>query len=342
MNLIPLIFVVYLAITRINLTSYIGISKKRWRKCLINQQNHPIRSAFHRFDSCCPHTFPYFRTMDQKLVLEAWKSQLEELFSEREIRNLYYLTLEDVLGFSRGLILSNQTGTFSEHQEEQLQQVLTRLKAGEPLQYIVGFTYFDELKIQVAPGVLIPRPETEELVVWIQETIGKRDVKILDWCTGSGCIALALKNRNPKAGVAAYDVSPEALAIAKENATGLILDVTFELNNALEPVLGGKVDLIVSNPPYIPWKEKQEMHRNVTEFEPDLALFVPDEDPLLFYRKIAEYAVKQLNPDGYLFFELHEQFATETKHMLENLGFSDVTIREDLQGKERMLKANWN
>ncbi|MNJ86127.1 Release factor glutamine methyltransferase [compost metagenome] len=280
--------------------------------------------------------------MDQKSILATWTNQLETLFSERETRNLLYLTLEDVLGFSRGSVLSNQTGEFSEDQEKRLEEVLNRLKTGEPLQYIVGFTYFDDLKINVAPGVLIPRPETEELVYWIRETIGKRNLKILDWCTGSGCIALALKNQNPDSVVTAYDVSPEALVIAKENAKSLNLDVKFELNNALEPGLGGKIDLIVSNPPYIPWKEKQEMHQNVTEFEPDLALFVPDEDPLLFYRKIAEYAAKQLNPGGDLFFELHENFGMETKQMLEEMGFSKVEIREDLQGKNRMLKAHWN
>lgn len=280
--------------------------------------------------------------MDQKRILDAWKRQLEMLFSEREIRNLLYLTLEDVLGFNRGAILSNQIGTFSPEQEEQLEQVLHRLKTGEPLQYIVGFTYFDDLKIRVAPGVLIPRPETEELVYWIWETTGKRELKMLDWCTGSGCIALALKNRNPQAVVMAYDVSPEALAIARQNAKELNLDVRLDQNDALEPAFGESVDLIVSNPPYIPWKEKQEMHQNVTEFEPDLALFVPDEDPLLFYRKIGEYAVKQLKPGGYLFFELHENFGSETKSMLEELGFRDVEIREDLQGKNRMLKAHWN
>lgn len=280
--------------------------------------------------------------MDQKLILEDWKNQLGALFSEREIRNLFCLALEDVLGFNRALILSNQLGTFSEEQKDLLRQVLDRLKTGEPLQYIVGFTYFDDLKIHVAPGVLIPRPETEELVYWIWETTGKRELTMLDWCTGSGCIALALKNRNPESAVFAYDVSPEALAIAKENARQLNLDITLELNDALDPVFTGKVDLIVSNPPYIPWKEKQEMHQNVTEFEPDLALFVPNEDPLLFYRKIAGYAVKQLNPGGYLFFELHEHFASETKSMLEGMGFRNVEIREDLQGKNRMLKAHWN
>lgn len=281
--------------------------------------------------------------MDQKLILQVWKDQLGELFPEREIRNLFYLTLEDVLGFNRGFILSNQVRAFSEDQMDQLQQVLYRLKVGEPIQYIVGFTYFDDLKINVAPEVLIPRPETEELVSWVQETIqDQKNRKVEDWCTGSGCIALTIKNRNSSFEVKGFDISPEALEIAKLNANELNLDVEFQINNALEPETGNKVDVIISNPPYIPWKEKDEMHQNVTAFEPDLALFVPNEDPLLFYRTLAEYAAESLNENGYLFFELHENYAFETKSLVEKLGFSSVEIKEDLQGKNRMLKAQWN
>lgn len=281
--------------------------------------------------------------MDQKRVLENWKKQLGELFPEREIRNLFYLTLEDALGFNRALILSNQVGEFSEDQMRQLEQVLNRLKAGEPLQYIVGFTYFDDLKIQVAPGVLIPRPETEELVAWIDESLQNREnLKMEDWCTGSGCIALALQNRYINSEVFGYDISDEALEIARNNGKSLHLAVHFENKDALNAVSSEKADVIVSNPPYIPWQEKAEMHRNVTEFEPDLALFVPNDDPLLFYRSLTIYASKSLAPGGLLFFELHENYARETKQMVEESGFTSVEIREDLQGKQRMLKAVWN
>lgn len=281
--------------------------------------------------------------MDQKQVLEEWNKQLRELFPDREIRNLFYLALEDILGFNRSFILSGQAGAFSEDQLRTLNEVLHRLKTGEPLQYIAGFTYFDDLKINVAPGVLIPRPETEELVAWVQESIaGKGNLKIEDWCTGSGCIALALKNRNPGSEVKGYDVSPEALEIAVKNARELNLDVVFQQEDALNPGKKGKVDVVISNPPYIPWKEKDEMHRNVTEFEPDLALFVPDEDPLLFYRALADYASKNTAPGGLLFFELHENYAQETLEMVEKTGFVSVEIRADLQGKQRMLKAEWN
>ncbi|MDR0801224.1 peptide chain release factor N(5)-glutamine methyltransferase [Fluviicola sp.] len=281
--------------------------------------------------------------MDQKQMLEEWKEQLGELFSEREIRNLFYLTLEDVLGFNRSVNLFSRIRAFSKDQTHKLQEVLSRLKMGEPLQYIAGFTCFDDLKIKVAPEVLIPRPETEELVAWVQESIAiKENLKIEDWCTGSGCIALALKNRNPGFEVKGYDISPEALEIAAENARELNLEVEFQQKDALNAEKNGKVDVVISNPPYIPWKEKGEMHQNVTEFEPGLALFVPNEDPLVFYRSLADYASKTLLLGGFLFFELHENYALEIKKMIENRGFVSVEIRMDLQGKQRMLKAIWS
>lgn len=279
---------------------------------------------------------------DLKELTATWTGDLKQLYSEREARNILLLVLEDVFGFNRSTLLVSKEIDLSEAQLTELIRISNRLKTGEPYQYIVGFTYFDDLKINVAPGVLIPRPETEELVSWIQEIIqDRKDLKAIDWCAGSGCIALAIKNRNPDFEVKGFDVSSEALEIAQLNAKELELEVKFELNNALEPGNEEKADLIISNPPYIPWKEKTEMHQNVTEFEPDLALFVPDENPLLFYRVIAEYAAGNLNDQGYLFFELHENYAFETKTMVEELGFNFVEIKEDLQGKKRMLKAYW-
>lgn len=279
---------------------------------------------------------------DLKEISVSWASQLSDLYSEREARNMLLLALEDIFNFNRSTLLVSKEIDLSEEQLAELSRILSRLQTGEPLQYIVGFTYFDDLKLNVAPGVLIPRPETEELVAWIQETIqDKRNLKVVDWCTGSGCIALAMKNRNPGFDVIGYDVSQEALEVAKLNEKELGLGVRFELNNALEPEIENGIDIIISNPPYIPWKEKAEMHQNVTNFEPDLALFVPNEEPLLFYRAIAEYAIKTLNNAGYLFFELHEDYALETQDMVVNLGFNLVEIKEDLQGKQRMLKAQW-
>jgi len=279
---------------------------------------------------------------DLKEISANWANQLKDLYSEREAKNMLLLALEDVFQLNRSTLLVSKEIDLSEKQLEELAEICSRLRTGEPLQYIVGFTYFDDLKLKVAPGVLIPRPETEELVAWVHETIqGKMNLKVEDWCTGSGCIALALKNRNPGFEVIAYDISGEALEIARLNGEELNLEVEFQINNALEPEINGKADVIISNPPYIPWEEKKEMHQNVTEFEPDLALFVPNETPLLFYRSIAEYAAKTLSHSGYLFFELHENYALETKAMVESLGFSLVEIKEDLQGKNRMLKAQW-
>lgn len=279
---------------------------------------------------------------DLKEISASWASQLSDLYSEREARNILLLALEDVFNFNRSRLLVSKEIDLSEEQLEELSRILSRLQTGEPLQYIVGFTYFDDLKLRVAPGVLIPRPETEELVAWIQETIqDKRNLKVVDWCTGSGCIALAMKNRNPTFEVIGYDLSLEALDVAKLNERELGLGVKFEMNNALEPEIKKGIDIIISNPPYIPWKEKAEMHQNVTDFEPDLALFVPNEEPLLFYRAIAEYAIKTLNNGAYLFFELHEDYALETQDMIVGMGFDLVEIKEDLQGKQRMLKAQW-
>lgn len=278
---------------------------------------------------------------DFKQLTSIWTDKLSNLYSEREVRNILLLVLEDIFGFNRSALLVSKEIALSDDQLKDLDQISTRLKTGEPVQYVIGFTYFDDLKIGVAPGVLIPRPETEELVSWVEETIrNQRNLKIEDWCTGSGCIALALKNRKLDSSIKGMDISPEALEIARSNAKDLNLDVVFELQDALNMEKTEGVDVIISNPPYIPWIEKEQMHQNVTDFEPDLALFVPNEKPLLFYEALAKYAAKSLNEKGFLFFELHENYGSETKKMVEQLGFTAVEIRQDLQGKDRMLKAH--
>lgn len=221
--------------------------------------------------------------------------------------------------------------------------LLTNLLTGKPYQYCIGFTYFCDLKINVSPAVLIPRPETEELVYWIVETVGKSfSGTIEDWCTGSGCIALGLKSKLPKATVSGIDVSEEAMEMAELNGKSLSLDVHWKSGDALQETDSEiQLDLLVSNPPYIPIREKAEMHNNVTEFEPDLALFVPNDDALLFYRKLTEQASKRLKKGGFLFFELHENYASETVQLVREFGFENVEIRKDLQGKNRMLRASY-
>lgn len=223
--------------------------------------------------------------------------------------------------------------------------IVKRLQNNEPFQYIVGQTEFFGLELKCDARALIPRPETEELVEWVMEVAAPENT-LIDFCTGSGCIALALKSQLPKARVYGTDVSKEALELSKENASALNLDVSFIQHDALSDQLPSilteqSIDIIVSNPPYIPELDKQEMQANVLNFEPHLALFVENDNALIFYKAIASQAARLLKKNGLLFFEIHERLALETKEAIEALGFVDVEIRKDLQGKDRMIKARF-
>lgn len=270
-----------------------------------------------------------------------WQQTLKALYPEREVSNLFRFAVEDLFGFTLAEQTVRKDAVQPETIHSRLTEVRDRLLTGEPLQYIVGFTYFDELKLVVSPAVLIPRPETEELVHWILGSVPAGfNGTITDWCTGSGCIALALKYHLPEAQISGYDLSEEALEVARLNGKRLELDVRLETRDALSPGTAEEADVIVSNPPYIPENELAVMRKNVKEFEPHMALFVPDNQALLFYEAITEKALHQLQPDGQLFFELHEDFAGATKAMIEATGaFHSVEIRHDLQGKARMLRA---
>jgi len=275
---------------------------------------------------------------------EKWCSDLKALYDERETKTMLQFALEDCLNWQKPSLLADAERELTANEEAAMNALLTDLLTGKPYQYCVGFTYFCDLKIAVSSAVLIPRPETEELVYWIVESVGKSFAgTIEDWCTGSGCIALGLKKELPKASVHGMDVSEEAMQQARINGTNLNLEIDWKTDNALNESRGeDKIDVLVSNPPYIPIREKAEMNSNVTEFEPDLALFVPNDDALLFYRKLAEQARKRLNPGGMLFFELHEKYANETAELVRSLGFQQVEIKQDLQGKNRMLRATGN
>ena len=223
--------------------------------------------------------------------------------------------------------------------------IVKRLQNNEPFQYIVGQTEFFGLELKCDARALIPRPETEELVEWVMEVAAPENT-LIDFCTGSGCIALALKNQLAKATVYGTDVSKDALELSKENASALNLDVIFIQHDALSDQLPStltekSIDIIVSNPPYIPELDKQEMQANVLDFEPHLALFVENDNALIFYKAIASQAARLLKKNGLLFFEIHERLAVETKEAIEALGFVDVEIRKDLQGKDRMIKARF-
>lgn len=222
-----------------------------------------------------------------------------------------------------------------------LEQLSDELAEGRPIQYVVGRADFYGEVFAVREGVLIPRPETEELVGWaLERAEAFTNPQIVDICTGSGCIAISLKKNLKSATVAAIDISDEALAIARENATALQADVEFIKDDVLSglPMLNDRLfDIIVSNPPYIPSSEQSTMHINVTGFEPHLALFVADDDPLIFYRLIAQHASEILTDDGVLLFEIHETLAEATASMLEGEGYTNIEIRNDFRQKPRMI-----
>lgn len=224
---------------------------------------------------------------------------------------------------------------------QNLELVADELANGRPIQYVIGYAEFCGHNFSVREGVLIPRPETEELVMWVRENTSTLDsANILDVCTGSGCIAISLKLALPQSKVTAIDLSEEALAIARANADNLNAEIEFLLDDALGnlPTLSGrKFDFIVSNPPYIPLSEQVIMHRNVTEYEPEMALFVEDNDPLIFYRSIARLAHNLLNDNGMIFFELHHLWAEATASMLREEGYCNIEIKVDGFGKQRMI-----
>jgi len=215
------------------------------------------------------------------------------------------------------------------------------LKKHVPIQYILGETEFYGLPFRVNDSVLIPRPETEELVDWIRSENNRNEaLNILDIGTGSGCIAIALKHEFPNAAVEAFDISDKALETARSNAGLNKLDVEFSKVDILNVAdQSKKWDIIASNPPYIPELEKSEIEANVLEHEPHLALFVPDNDPLLFYRHIALFAKKQLNPNGKLYFEIHRDYGKECMELLASLGFSEIELRKDISGNNRMIRS---
>lgn len=228
-----------------------------------------------------------------------------------------------------------------ENVERRIDETVGRLLNGEPIQYIFGKARFYGMNLKVTPDVLIPRPETEELVdLIVNDRGGERDLRVLDVCTGSGCIAIALARNLPFSEVDAIDISREALAVARENASELKVAVSFKEGDALRMGAdGAEYDIIVSNPPYIAEHERAEMDRNVLEHEPALALFVPDADPLRFYIAIARYALVALKEQGGLYFEINPLYASDLAGQMKAMGWSDVSIQPDMQKKNRFLIA---
>jgi release factor glutamine methyltransferase len=276
-----------------------------------------------------------------KTILHYIQSELQGLYSETEIRSLSLLLIEKLTGFSRSEIFLNKNTTFSIEQIQQFESFIEKLKNFVPIQYILGETEFYGLKFLVNESVLIPRPETEELVDWIitdHET--GAPLKILDIGTGSGCIAITLKHAFPNATVDAFDISEKGLETALENAILNKTTVNLSKINILDvPRFERKWDIIVSNPPYIPHREKANMLPNVLNYEPHIALFVPSKDPLIFYRQITSFAKNQLKPNGKIYFEINQSAGYTCVNLLKKEGFEQVELRKDIFGKNRMVRA---
>ena len=261
---------------------------------------------------------------------------------EEEIRELIKLIFWALRGYSLTDFYLNQQEHLTPEERDQVVEMVSRLKKPEPVQYVIGQTEFFGMILRVNPHVLIPRPETEELVKWVITEQKYSPSSILDIGCGSGCMALALKKAFPAAGVRGCDISSDALLTARNNASFNRLEVGFfeaDILNWPAYLHWGEAELIVSNPPYVTEKEKQFMNSNVLDYEPHLALFVPDKDPLLYYRHIAEFALRWLSGSGQLYFEVNEHYGSEVVNLLVHLGFTGVIIRKDFRGKERMVRA---
>jgi release factor glutamine methyltransferase len=285
-------------------------------------------------------------------VFAAFKQGLQKIYDANESEAVTLLAVSEISGLSKAKIKAFPEHEFTQQQFEKLTGILEELMTGCPIQYILGETEFYGLTFKVNPSVLIPRPETEELVEWVLSSVGGGQLsvgssqfaagRILDIGTGSGCIAISLKKHLPDAKVSAIDISPEALKTAKENAELNAVDVAFieaDILNFKSDIENPKFEIIISNPPYVTLQDKIQMHHNVTGFEPHTALFVPQNDPLLFYKAIADFAANHLTDNGLLFFEINESYGQQVVELLAGKGFKNIELRKDMSERDRMIKA---
>lgn len=277
-----------------------------------------------------------------------FNSELAELFPATEIQSFLSIVLEEYLSLQRIVLVTRPNMEIDSEKLETLSVVLSRLKNQEPIQYIIGETEFYGLPFKVNKNVLIPRPETEELVEWIisessemKNSKQSTSLSLLDIGTGTGCIPISIKKNKPFLEVSGMDISTKALEVATQNAELNEVEIRFIQTDILAAEkLNRKFDIIVSNPPYVRELEKKEISNNVLDYEPGLALFVSDDHPLIFYRKIANLAKTHLAQNGLLFFEINEYLGKEMTEMLRLLGFQNVLLKKDLFGKDRMIKAS--
>lgn len=269
-------------------------------------------------------------------------NKLKTIYSDRESESIAFMTVEHVLNYSKFRYSENRSQPFPEIKKEIWNAVEIRLLNSEPIQYIIGEADFFGLKFKVDNNVLIPRQETEELVQLILSENNSEIIKLLDIGTGSGCIPISLKKNRNNWDVSATDISNGALNVASKNAENNNVEITFLLDDICNSVVfnsDNKYDVIVSNPPYIPKMEINNIHNNVKYFEPHLALFSPDDDPLIFYKHIAEFSKIHLEKQGSLYVEIHERFANEVSELFKITGFNIITIINDINEKARIVKA---
>ncbi|WP_445713518.1 peptide chain release factor N(5)-glutamine methyltransferase [Flavobacterium sp.] len=291
------------------------------------------------------------------MLLKQYKTHffntLKNIQDEQEIESFFFILTEYLHNLKRVDVALNPNFELSDEEVDKWNSILTELQQEKPIQYITCEAWFYGLQFEVNENTLIPRPETEELVEWILNspiTHYPTPITILDIGTGSGCIPISLKANLPQANVSAIDVSEKALEVAKKNAASNKVEINFIQANILEvedlsqltsSIINhpSSYNIIVSNPPYVRNLEKQEIKKNVLDFEPHLALFVEDTDALLFYRKIAQLALKNLSPNGLLFFEINQYLGKETVELLKNLGFKNIELKKDMYGNDRMIKC---
>ncbi|MFT3740593.1 MAG: peptide chain release factor N(5)-glutamine methyltransferase [Breznakibacter sp.] len=281
--------------------------------------------------------------MTVREALRLFEMQLADLYPLNECRHIGKLFLGHRLNYSNTDFLTKGDTPLDANMEEDIRIALLRLKNGEPIQYILQRAWFMDMELMVRPGVLIPRPETEELVQWIVDDYAASSPNVLDIGTGSGCIAAGIARYLPAARVHAWDMSDDALAVASANARNLDVNVGFSKVDVLDlpnHLPHEPFNVIVSNPPYVTMSEKRHMHPNVLDHEPHLALFVDDRDALLFYRAIGRLGFQLLSPNGRLYFEINEAQGHQTVRLLEGLGYANVVLKADLQGKHRMVRAD--